>query len=252
MGAAFIDGIAAACSHFEMALIGGDTIALPQGAPRVFGLTAIGRAGPSTPSRSRGKPEDRLWLVGTLGDPAGGPGVAGTVDPAGRSASLVEAYRRPLPLARRRPRRWCSHATAMMDVSGTGCCSTRGGWPKRAVASATIDARRDAACRLTYVDERGDSTSTVATVRGDQRGRRLCLARGASAGRSMPAALGLPGGNRNRDLHRGRSKPARPALRLSFRRRGRSTTPQRLGHRASRRQLTRAYPRRLQAAPSHP
>ena len=41
----FLDGIEAACESYGLALVGGDTIALPPGAPRVFGLTAIGRTG---------------------------------------------------------------------------------------------------------------------------------------------------------------------------------------------------------------
>ena len=42
---AFLDGVEAACESYELPLVGGDTIALPPGAPKVFGLTAIGRAG---------------------------------------------------------------------------------------------------------------------------------------------------------------------------------------------------------------
>src|SRR5678816_1591730 len=41
----FIDGVEAACESYGLPLVGGDTIALPPGAPRIFGLTAIGRAG---------------------------------------------------------------------------------------------------------------------------------------------------------------------------------------------------------------
>src|SRR6476646_9596151 len=40
----FLTGIEAACESYGLPLIGGDTIALPDGAPRVLGLTAIGRA----------------------------------------------------------------------------------------------------------------------------------------------------------------------------------------------------------------
>ena len=112
--AALIDGIGAACAHFDLALIGGDTIALPPGSPRVFGLTAIGRAGSSTPSRSVAKPSDRLWLVGTLGDSAAGLAVL-RQDPSA-AGSLVEAYRRPVPLLAA-GRALAPHATAMMDVS---------------------------------------------------------------------------------------------------------------------------------------
>src|SRR5688572_9438983 len=42
---AFLDGLEAACESYGVALIGGDTIALPPGAPRVLGLTALGKAG---------------------------------------------------------------------------------------------------------------------------------------------------------------------------------------------------------------
>nr|WP_309662391.1 thiamine-phosphate kinase [Sphingomonas sp.] len=112
--AAFIDGIGAACEHFGLALIGGDTIALPAGAPRVFGLTAIGRAGPSTPARSGAKPGDQLWLVGTVGDSATGLALLKR-DPAA-VGSLVERYRRPVPLLAA-GRALAQHASAMMDVS---------------------------------------------------------------------------------------------------------------------------------------
>ena len=76
-------------------MVGGDTIALPPGAPRVFGLTAIGRAGTHIPARSGGRPGDRLWLVGTLGDGAAGLAIL-NADPRAEGA-LVEAYRRPVP-----------------------------------------------------------------------------------------------------------------------------------------------------------
>src|SRR3982750_4724286 len=36
--AQFVGGVEAACARFGLALIGGDTIALPSGAPRVLGL----------------------------------------------------------------------------------------------------------------------------------------------------------------------------------------------------------------------
>jgi len=52
---AFLAGIEAACESYGLPLIGGDTIALPVGAPRVLGLTAIGRAGEKIPDRSGGE-----------------------------------------------------------------------------------------------------------------------------------------------------------------------------------------------------
>jgi len=111
---AFLTGVEAACTSYGLPLIGGDTIALPVGAPRVFGLTAIGRAGPRTPSRGGAKPGDRLWLVGTVGDSA-----AGLVQLlANRKAAglLVDSFRRPIPQLVA-GQTLAPHATAMMDVS---------------------------------------------------------------------------------------------------------------------------------------
>jgi thiamine-monophosphate kinase len=110
----FLDGVEQACAAFGLSLIGGDTIALPPSAPRVLGLTAIGRAGETTPSRSGGKPGDRLWLVGTLGDSAAG--LAELRDDPAAEGPLVEAYRRPQPLLEAGAG-LAPHATAMMDVS---------------------------------------------------------------------------------------------------------------------------------------
>jgi thiamine-monophosphate kinase len=110
----FLAGVAAACETYRLALVGGDTIALPPGAPRVFGLTAIGRGGSAIPSRSGGKPGDRLWLVGTLGDAAAG--LAALRQDEQAEGTLVEAYRRPVPqLAVGRT--LAPHAHAMMDLS---------------------------------------------------------------------------------------------------------------------------------------
>jgi len=110
----FLDGLETALAEFGLALIGGDTIALARGSPRVLGLTAIGRAGPRTPSRAGGQPGDRLWLVGTVGDSAAGLAQL-RADPAA-SGPLVEAYRQPLPLLAV-GRTLAVLATAMMDVS---------------------------------------------------------------------------------------------------------------------------------------
>ena len=110
----FLDGLETALSEFGLKLIGGDTIALPVGAPRILGLTAIGRAGPATPSRSGGKAGDRLWLVGTLGDSAAG--LSQLLEDPAAVGPLVEAYRRPRPLLAE-GKALAPHASAMMDVS---------------------------------------------------------------------------------------------------------------------------------------
>jgi thiamine-monophosphate kinase len=110
----FLTGIEAACESYGMPLLGGDTIALPDGAPRVLGLTAIGRAAGRVPDRAGGSPGDILWLVGTLGDAAGGLAILRHDRHA--EGVLVDIYRRPVPLLGAgevlAPR-----ARAMMDVS---------------------------------------------------------------------------------------------------------------------------------------
>jgi thiamine-monophosphate kinase len=110
----FIDGVEAACEAYEVPLLGGDTIALPEEAPRVYGLTALGRCGTATPSRSGGSAGDRLWLAGTLGDAA--LGLALLKDRPATCGQLVESYRRPVPLLQM-GQALARHATAMMDVS---------------------------------------------------------------------------------------------------------------------------------------
>lgn len=110
----FLGGVAAACETYGIALVGGDTIALPPGAPRVLGLTAIGRGGERIPSRAGGRPGDGLWLVGTLGDAAAGLELLQAEQEA--EGPLVESYRRPVPQLAA-GRLLAPHATAMMDVS---------------------------------------------------------------------------------------------------------------------------------------
>ena len=111
---AFVAGLGEALAAYDCPLLGGDTIALPETAPRVLGLTAIGRAGPRTPDRSGGTPGDGLWLVGPLGDSAAG--LAMLLADSAASGPLVEAYRRPRALLAE-GRAIAPHASAMMDVS---------------------------------------------------------------------------------------------------------------------------------------
>ena len=112
--AEFLTGVEHACESYRLPLIGGDTIALPPGNARVLGLTAIGRGGARVPDRSGGRPGDRLWLIGTVGDAAGGLRQLQTDQRA--SGPLVDIYRRPVPLLAL-GRELAPHANAMMDVS---------------------------------------------------------------------------------------------------------------------------------------
>ena len=109
---AFLGGLDAAMRAFGCQLLGGDTVSLPAGAPRVLTLTAIGSA-TNPPSRSGALAGDGLFVTGTIGD--GGAGLAIAQGEDGPDA-LRAAYRRPVPrLAEGRI--LAAHVHAMMDVS---------------------------------------------------------------------------------------------------------------------------------------
>jgi thiamine-monophosphate kinase len=110
----FISGIEAACESYGLPLLGGDTIALPVGAPRVLGMTVFGRAGAQVPNRSGGRTGDALWLVGTVGD--AGAGLAQLLDDPNATGPLVDIYRRPIPQLGA-GKELAPHAHAMMDIS---------------------------------------------------------------------------------------------------------------------------------------
>ncbi|MCJ2179581.1 thiamine-phosphate kinase [Novosphingobium album (ex Hu et al. 2023)] len=114
---AFLDGLAEACAHFNLPLLGGDTVRMPEGAPRSFSLTALGRTSSAVPSRSGAQPGDRVWVSGTIGDSGLGLAVlTGRAAEAEAGEWLTERYRRPSPDTRLGPALapWVS---AMMDVS---------------------------------------------------------------------------------------------------------------------------------------
>ena len=109
---AFLAGLAEALAAFACPLIGGDTVSLPAGAPRVLTITALGRDA-AAPPRSGALAGDALWVTGTIGD--AGAGLAIARGEAGPDALLV-AYRRPQPrLAEGRALAPLVHA--MCDVS---------------------------------------------------------------------------------------------------------------------------------------
>lgn len=109
--AAFVAGLDAALRAFDVALLGGDTVSLPTGAPRVLTLTAFGEG--EAPARGGAQAGDALWVCGAIGDAGAGLRIArGEPGPA----ELLGAYRRPRPLV--------AHGialvpfvSAMMDVS---------------------------------------------------------------------------------------------------------------------------------------
>lgn len=113
--AAFVRGLGEVLRRCDVPLLGGDTVGIPGGAPRTFGLTAIGKA-PATgaPARSGVRPGDQIWITGTIGN--AGLGLAmrlGQVDP---NETCLAAYGRPEPqLAFGQA--VAPHVHAMMDVS---------------------------------------------------------------------------------------------------------------------------------------
>lgn len=110
---AFVRGLGEALAHFDVALIGGDTVGLPHGAPRVIGMTLIGQAGPVTPSRSGARVGDGVYVTGSIGDAGAGLRAAhGEIE----APILLSAYRRPQPqLAAGQA--LAPLVSAMMDIS---------------------------------------------------------------------------------------------------------------------------------------
>jgi len=148
---AFLSGIEAACESYGLPLIGGDTIALPVGAPRVLGLTAIGRASANVPDRSGGEAGDKLWIVGTLGDSA--EGLAQLQANANATGPLVDIFRRPVPLLAA-GQAIAPHAKAMMDVSdGLLIDCLRLAQASRCTAEIDMDALP---LSTAFIAERGD------------------------------------------------------------------------------------------------
>ncbi|MBC9035004.1 thiamine-phosphate kinase [Sphingomonas sp. JC676] len=110
--AAFLEGLGEALAAFGCPLLGGDTVALAPGAPRILSLTALGTSA-SAPARSGAKPGDALWVTGTIGD--GGAGLKIALGAEG-PPELLAHYRRPAPRLGE-GQVLGPQAHAMMDVS---------------------------------------------------------------------------------------------------------------------------------------
>ncbi len=108
----FVAGLAAAVTQFSCPIIGGDTVRLPPGAPRVSSVTAIGRS-QVVPRRGGAQAGDGLWVTGTIGDAGAGLTVACGGSGATR---LLAAYCRPVPLLAE-GQRLAPVVHAMSDVS---------------------------------------------------------------------------------------------------------------------------------------
>jgi thiamine-monophosphate kinase len=170
---AFLDGLERCLKRFGMHLIGGDTVALPAGAPRVIGLTAIGEipAGQPVPSRAGARQGDSLYVSGPVGD--AGAGLALLAEGKRSPGELIRAFRVPQP-----------HVTmgealgpiahAMMDISD----------------GLLIDARRmaDASNCAVEIDHVPLSEAYV-SVRGDSVEARMAA---ATAGDDYVLLVALP------------------------------------------------------------
>jgi thiamine-monophosphate kinase len=157
---AFVAGLGTILSAFDIALLGGDTVAAPAGAPRSLGLTAIGRADGPVPARSGARPGDLLWVSGTIGD--GGAGLRILRGELDLSEALVERYRNPRPRLEAGAR-LAPLVSAMMDVSD----------------GLLIDAGRMAAasgCSLTIELDAMPLSEPLLALLGDGRETRLAAA----------------------------------------------------------------------------
>ncbi len=112
--AAFLEGLGEALSRHGMPLLGGDTVRMPDGAPRSYSLTAIGEAPATVPTRAGAQAGDILYVTGPVGDAGIGLTLA-RADPEAQGP-LVEAYRRPRPRLAEGAL-LAPVATAMMDIS---------------------------------------------------------------------------------------------------------------------------------------
>ncbi|HKT75874.1 MAG TPA: thiamine-phosphate kinase [Sphingobium sp.] len=112
--AAFLEGLGEALNRHAMPLLGGDTVRMPDRAPRSYSLTAIGEATGPVPARGGARAGDRLYVTGPVGDAGVGLDLL-QADPAA-SGPLVDAYRRPRPRLAEGAL-LAPQAHAMMDVS---------------------------------------------------------------------------------------------------------------------------------------
>jgi thiamine-monophosphate kinase len=184
----FLIGVEAACETYALPLIGGDTIALPLGAPRVLGMTVIGRAGESVPERSGGKPRDALWVVGTIGDAAAG--LKALIADRSATGPLVEIYRRPIPQLSA-GQAIAPHAHAMMDVSD-GLLIDSKRLARASGLNASIELDRLPLSKA-FIAELGDSLNSrlFAATGGDDYALLAALASDVD-----PSTLSLPQGTR--------------------------------------------------------
>ncbi|MFC4292439.1 thiamine-phosphate kinase [Sphingorhabdus arenilitoris] len=113
----FAAGLHDAVGHFDVPLLGGDSVGDAGG--RILGMTAIGRASyRPVPARSGAQAGDILYVTGWLGDAKAGFDLENGADEGGCSDAgrLRRAFKRPAPRLSD-GRALAPLVTAMMDVS---------------------------------------------------------------------------------------------------------------------------------------
>lgn len=173
--ARFVEGLGAILGEHGCALIGGDTVRMPAGAPRSFTLTGIGEARARVPARSGVFSGDLLWVTGTVGD--AGAGLALLAEGRTSPAVLIDAYRRPQPLVAQ-GQGLAPMVAAMMDVSD----------------GLLIDAERMAKASRVAIEidlERVPLSTAFISARGDGEAARLFA---ATAGDDYQLLFTLPAG----------------------------------------------------------
>jgi thiamine-monophosphate kinase len=196
----FLDGIEAACESYALPLIGGDTLSIPAAAPRVLGMTAIGRAGERVPHRGGGKVGDGLWIVGTLGDSAAG--LAQLLDDRHAIGTLVDIYRRPIPQLGA-GQAIAPLADAMMDVSDgllldarrmadASGCATLIELDLIPLSDEFIAAKGDSRDSRLFAATGGDDYALLAALPADFDPATLSLPRGTTMARIGSLKAGAP------------------------------------------------------------
>jgi thiamine-monophosphate kinase len=112
----FAKGLAEALSHYQVPLLGGDTVGRgDEESARAIGMTAFGRVQNTlVPNRSAARAGDILYVTGTLGDASAGFDCIneGLTAPE----SLITAFNRPKAMLGE-GQQLAPHVSAMMDIS---------------------------------------------------------------------------------------------------------------------------------------
>lgn len=164
--AAFAAALGEALARYDLPLIGGDTVRLPEGSLRVLGLTLLGSAARSgAPSRSGARPGDSLWVTGTIGDAGAGLALcrAGETEPS----ALIDAYLHPQPLLAE-GQVLTAQTLAMMDVSdGLLIDATRMAAASGLAVDIVLDAVPLSDALIAYAGDDRDARLTAATAGDD-------------------------------------------------------------------------------------